>query len=98
MGVALGRGGEADVATGLLGRHPAPERVEVGPCRGLVGPHHKQLAEPARRDTNRQASLDSAPRPQLARRLEGAAQQFGGKAGAQGREQGRSRRLGLVGA
>ncbi len=48
MGVALGRGGEADVAPGLLGRHPASQHVEVGPRRGLIGRDDQQLAEPAR--------------------------------------------------
>ena len=94
--IAFGRGCEADVWPGLLGRHPAPKRIEVDPRRGLVGRHDQELAQAPHSGTRRKPPLSTPFGAKFARGLEGLAQQFDGEAGAQGRKQGRPRRLGRV--
>ncbi|GAV33985.1 hypothetical protein ROTAS13_01645 [Roseomonas sp. TAS13] len=90
--VALVGGGEAQVLR-LPRRHPAPQHVEIEPRAALVRRHHQQLAEAARALPRHQPPATAPLRAQVARRVEGMAQQGFREAGAQRGEQRGPRRL-----
>ena len=86
MGIHLAGRGKPD-RFGLAFWHPLPGQFKVAPSNGLVRGDDEELAEAARGGVGGKATFLPAGGAQFAGGLEGLAQQFVGKSGAQRGEQ-----------